>query len=160
MTPKVYFRDAIEEDISFIFNSWLKSYRNARAVSGIASSIYFSEHHKVLERIMKSCKVTIASNPADKSQIYGYIVFEEISGITVIHYSYVKHTFRKMGIAKTLLGTVKKDLSTGSMYSHSTLSGDRIAPKYNMVYSPYLALTPDYRCNYEEVNNEEEEVQD
>ena len=143
--PKVYFRDAQPEDVSFIFNSWLKSYRNAKAVSHVPSSIYYTEHHKVLEKILKTCNVTIASNPMDKSQIYGYVVFEKIDGFNVFHYAYTKHPFRKMGIMNALVRTVHRDPSVGCLYTHDTAIGSRIAPKYNGVYHPYLALTPDYR---------------
>lgn len=155
MTPKIVLRDAVPEDVSFIFNSWLKSYRGSRAVAGIVSSVFFAEHHRVLERIMKSCKVIVACNPEDTSQIYGYIVHEMVSGVDVFHYAYVKHTFRRMGLAKAMLQHIKPDTSTASMYSHATPVGDKIAPKYHMVYSPYLALTPDYRENDKEIEVEE-----
>jgi hypothetical protein len=106
---------------------------------------------------MASCQVTVAVNPHDDSQIYGYIVSEIKDGILVIHYVYVKHTFRKIGIAKEMLDSVRKDGSVAALYSHGTMVGDRIAPRYNLVYHPYVALTPDYRSNpIEEDQNEEE----
>ena len=72
-------RDMIESDVSFIFNTWLKSYRKSRITEGIENPIYFSEHHKIIEELLKRCDVVVASASDDSSIIYGYLVFEKIS---------------------------------------------------------------------------------
>jgi GNAT superfamily N-acetyltransferase len=140
----IVLRKAVPEDAPFIFNSWLKSFRKSPLARNICSTVYFSEHHKVIERLLRSCDVTLACNPDDPTQLYGYAVMENKDGVDVFHYIYVKHTFRRLGIAKTLKDDMQST-DAASVYTHHTQWADRIAPRYNMVYSPYVALTPDYR---------------
>jgi ribosomal protein S18 acetylase RimI-like enzyme len=131
-------RPVIDDDTAFIFNSWLKSYRFSHFGEKITNTIYFTEHHKILEKLMASSKVLIACNQEDPSQVYGYIVGGELDGIIVLHFIYVKHTFRNMGIGKTLLDAWGHDKEKAGVYTHHTRIADRLASKYNFVYHPYL----------------------
>jgi GNAT superfamily N-acetyltransferase len=106
----------------------------------VSSSIYFSEHHKVLEQIAKQGTILLAVNPEDVSQIYGYIAASRIDGILVIHYVYVKHPYRRFGIAKTLLNQFEHDPGAAACYTHHTKVIERVAPRYNMIYHPYILI--------------------
>ena len=90
---KVRLRTANDEDLPFIFNSWLKSYRNSHFAEKITNTIYFSDHHKVVENILKDSVTMIACNADDPTQMYGYAVGSQTDGIFVLHFIYVKHTF-------------------------------------------------------------------
>ena len=70
----VRLRTLTEEDKPFIFNSWLKSYRFSHFGEKITNTIYFEDHHKIIENILKKAKVVVACNEEDPSQDYGYIV--------------------------------------------------------------------------------------
>ena len=131
-------RPLVEEDRSFIFSSWLKSYRFSHFGEKITNTIYFEEHHKIVERLLDNSKVLIACNESDPSQLYGYIVVEEEGGILVVHFLYVKHTFRNVGIGKTLLDAVGHSTDKASVYTHHTRMADKLSSKYNFVYHPYL----------------------
>ena len=133
-------RPLVEEDRSFIFSSWLKSYRFSHFGEKITNTIYFEEHHKIVERLLDNSKVLIACNESDPSQLYGYIVVEEEGGILVVHFLYVKHTFRNVGIGKTLLDAVGHSTDKASVYTHHTRMADKLSSKYNFVYHPYLLL--------------------
>jgi ribosomal protein S18 acetylase RimI-like enzyme len=135
---KCRLRTMVEDDIPFIFNSWLKSYRFSHFGEKITNTIYFQDHHKVLERIVKNSKVLIACDPQDSSQLYGYSVAGEIDDVLVLHFIYVKHTFRNLGIGKTLLDALGHDKSSAAVYTHHTRMADKLAAKYNLVYHPYL----------------------
>jgi len=134
----VRLRPIIEDDTAFIFNSWLKSYRFSHFGEKITNTIYFAEHHKVIERLIDNSKVLVACNPEEPSQVYGYIIGEEVDGIFVLHFIYVKHTFRNMGVGKTLLDAWGHDKEKAGVYTHHTRMADKLAAKYNFVYHPYL----------------------
>ena len=102
-------RNANSEDVSFVFNSWLKSYRNALACKNVPNEIYFNEHHKLIERLVKDNKVVVACSETDANELYGYIVAGQSEGIFVLHYIYVKHSFRNMGIGLLINGEVKDE---------------------------------------------------
>lgn len=136
----VRIRRATELDANFIFNSWLKSYRSSPLASQLSSTIYFAEHHKIIERLFKTSEVLVACNETDVSQIYGWICAEKIDGIFCLHYVYMKHTFRNHGIAKALFNSFEHDPTNASCFTHGTRLGIRLANKYNMIYHPYLLM--------------------
>jgi len=79
-------RAATEEDISFIFNSWLKSFRDSNFGKQITNTIYFAQHHKLIENLLQSCNVFVACNESNPGELYGYICYEKVDGIFVMQY--------------------------------------------------------------------------
>tara|TARA_R100000458_G_scaffold48173_1_gene47122 strand:+ start:1138 stop:1596 length:459 start_codon:yes stop_codon:yes gene_type:complete len=142
-------RSSVKEDLPFIYNSWLKSYRFSHFGEKITNTIYFTDHHKVLENLIKQSEVLIACNGEDPSQVYGYIVGGAREGVFLLHFLYVKHTFRNMGIGKTLLDAMGHDSSSAAVYTHHTRMADKLASKHNFVYHPYLMF------DIEEVSDEQ-----
>ena len=136
-------RPATQDDIGFIFNSWLKSYRNSHFAKFITNTVYYENHHKVIEQLVKDNEVKVACNENDPNQLYGYICAGRLDGFFVCHYIYVKHSFRAMGIGKSLLNSFNHDADTASIYTAHTRICDRLAPKFNFVYIPYLAFKPE-----------------
>ena len=134
----VRLRTANDEDLPFIFNSWLKSFRFSPFAEKITSTIYFSDHHKVIENLLKNSVVMISCNEDDPSQLYGYAVGSQVDGIFVLHFIYVKHTFRNMGLGKMLLDSFGVDTENASVFTHFTKASESLASKYNFVYHPYL----------------------
>lgn len=141
LKPQVRLRPANQTDVPFIFNSWLKSYRDSAGAKTVSNTVYFAEHHKLIERIVKNNSVILAVNDSDPSQIYGYICAGQTEGIFTLHYLYVKHNFRNLGIGKVLLNAFEHDLATAGIYTHHTKIADKIASKYNFVYHPYVLYT-------------------
>jgi GNAT superfamily N-acetyltransferase len=137
----IRFRAASEEDIGFIFNSWLKSFRHSYFAKVISNTIYYEEQHKILEALIKASKVIVACDEKDTSQIYGYAVGDEIDNFLIIHYVYVKHSFRNMGIGKALLNVFDHSPEKAAIYTMHTRTCERLAPKYNFVYHPYIIFS-------------------
>lgn len=133
-------REVTEPDVSFVFNSWLKSHRHSDSTRGISSPVYYAGHHRLIERIILQSKVLIACNKDDESQIYGYICAGHVDGILAVHYIYIKQTYRNLGIGKELLNQFQHDFATASCYTHKNRMSDLLAEKYNMVYHPYLTM--------------------
>ncbi len=135
-------RPASAEDVSFIFNAWLKSYRSSDFAKNIQGEIYYHEHHKVIEEILKQYNVLIACNKDDYSQIYGFMCAGFTQNVLTIHYVYTKHTFRRMGIAKMLLNAFEYNPEYACIYTHETNAIKSITKELAMVYHPYVSLCP------------------
>ena len=138
----ILLRPANAEDVGFIFNAWLKSFRNSEHAKDLSNEIYFSEHHKVIEELLKRYDVIIACNNEDPSQIYGFICAGSTDGVFTLHYVYVKHTFRRMGIGQALLNSFQHDSNYAAIYTHHGRPAKHLAKKYNLIYHPYVALSP------------------
>lgn len=140
LKSQVQIRAATEKDLGFIFNSWLKSYKSSAYSKFITNPVYYDMHHKVVESILKRSKVFVAVDPKDTDRIFGYICTEISADTHIVHYAYVKETFRKMGIFRLLIEELK--LPKAFFHSHSTLLGSTVAGRLdnNAVYNPYLAF--------------------
>ena len=136
----VMLRKVIPSDISFIFSSWLKSYRSSNFAKNISNTIYYKAHHNLIETLLRYSDVIIACSSTDQDQIFGYMVASRIDGIFTIHYAYVKHPYRKLGIGTMMLGAFDHDFSTVGCYTHDTYIAHRLSVKYNLVYHPYLMV--------------------
>ncbi len=133
-------RSANEEDIPFIFNSWLKSYRNSYFAKAVTNTVFYTEHHKLLEKIIENNQVVIACKNDEPDQIYGWICAGKTDGIFTLHYVYVKHPFRGFGVGKQLLNVFDHDPAFAGIYTHHTKTAERLAPKFNMIYHPYVII--------------------
>lgn len=132
-------RAGLEADAPFIFNSWLKSYRFGDLAKHCDNSVYFAEQHKLIETLLKRCKTLVACGDKDAGEIYGYIVYEQVEGLLVIHYCYVKHTFRSMGMARELMVEAgHKRSESAALFTHYTDIMKKLADKLNLVYHPYI----------------------
>lgn len=136
----ILIRDAQPEDVSFIFNSWLKSYRSGLLARSVDNTIYYSEHHKLIERILKTSTVKIACNPEDIATIYGYLCFERIDGIFIGHFGYTKGPFRNLGVFSQLLKCTEHNFQNAGLFTHYTDKSRHLATRYNLVYHPYILL--------------------
>lgn len=134
----ILFRPLAYEDKAFVFNSWLKSFRNGMFCKNVDNTIYFLNHHKIVDSCTLKGKTVICCNADDPKTIYGYICYEEIEGQFVLHFIYVKNLYRKLGIGKQLLAQTGHDFGTLGCYTHQTIVGAMNEEKYNLVYHPYL----------------------
>jgi hypothetical protein len=134
----VVIRQAVEADVPFIFNSWLKSYR--ASCRSISNPVYFEFQHKTIEALLKRCQVQVACNATDANQLYGYIVYEQIDGVLVVHYCYIKDAFRRIGLLPKLAAGL--DVSAGGFYTHDTRGAAKLlaSGKLKFMYNPYLAF--------------------
>lgn len=84
-------------DLDFIYNSWIKSYRNRVPV---CKTLYCKKQHDLITSILGRSTILVATPDTDPELIVGYLVYEAES---TLHWVYVKQSFRHMGIAQELL---------------------------------------------------------
>lgn len=139
---QVQIRNAIEADVPFIFNSWLKSYKGSNACKSISAPIYYQFHHKTIETLLQKCSVKVVCSAADENQVYGYIVYELLETVPVLHYAYVKHLYRNMGLLSMMLYESGLGLENGGFNTHESPSFNKICQvkKLKFIYNPYLAF--------------------
>ena len=137
----ILYRQVLEEDKPFLFNSWLKSFRQGTLAANVDNSIYYTNHHKLVEKILSKSKTIICCNSDDPSIIYGYVTYQIVDGQFVLHYLYIKNIYRKLGLGRKLLAETKHDFNVLGCYTHQTSVGVAKEEKYNLVYHPYILFT-------------------
>jgi hypothetical protein len=128
MNSEITFRKYESEDENFIMSSLLRSYRDSVVNKDIPTKIYYDNQRSVTSKLLESADILVACSPDMSDQIYGYVVYEQPS---LLHYIYVKYTFRKFGIAKELLS--RAELTTPTIITHSPRSKTA-----DFIYNPYL----------------------
>lgn len=137
---KYIIRSKTEEDESFLYNSYLKSYHNNYPIKLVPSAIYYKEQAKELKRLFDTATINLAVFPEDANEIIGYVIYEYSSEALVLHYIYIKGMFRKKYIAtkiiKELLGDIKLIICTHMFDSFNEAKYK--LPGVKMSYDPYF----------------------
>lgn len=126
-----------QSDRNFIFDSWLKSYKESYEGKRIPSKIYFKIFQPELERIIEKSQVCVACDPEDHDQIYAYVVYEYIDDILCIHWAFTKHTFRRLGIMNDLIKQINVS-NNPILCTYIGINYDALKNKYNLIYNPGL----------------------
>lgn len=179
-------RKGNQEDIPFIYSSWSRSFRYAivqsrEVVEGeypcircnktelveagfkgngfIEDQIYRHGQRQLIERLLRSSDILVATSSEDQDTILGYIVYQPPQ---TIHYCYVKEGFRKLGICRALVnlthteggdrytsrttdsnGTTEINLPV-TYTTHTTVAWLRVCPSIRgervFVYDPYRLM--------------------
>lgn len=128
-------------DEAFIFNSWLKSFKDSPMMAGLSTTIYYKEMHETIKRILedKTSHVLMACDPDDDESLYGYVVAQTIGAALIFHWVYVKHPLRNFGIGRNLELAVKTHVPHESIaYSLRTKLTDILTRKESYVYNPFV----------------------
>ena len=131
-----------DEDLNFILSSYLKSYRTAGDNVRMTNEVYFYNFKKVIMKLLENSLVVMAVDHDDPNHIYGFAIFREDADIPILHYIYVKYTYRKLGVAKKILGRIFGSESAVIAISHSNRVVDEIKKRkdciYDFRYNPFL----------------------
>lgn len=142
---QIKIRSFIPEDLNFILNSWLHSFRDcSRFAQTIPDHIYNKYHSLVIQRILeRKVDCLIASDEEEKGLIYGYAVFEKNLKQDIFHYVYVKRAFNLQGIAKKLIKEAPFKVEH-AYASHMTAIKHKdqgifcLVKHLNLIHCPYL----------------------
>jgi GNAT superfamily N-acetyltransferase len=125
----VTIRPAEESDKAFIFATWLKGlYHGNSFYSEIEKDAYFTNYHAVLERVLAKSSVLVACLTDTPDVVLGYAVIERG---TVLHWVFVKKSWRRFGIAKRL---IPHPILT---VTHLTKLGSKLKPQ-EWAFNPFL----------------------
>ena len=127
-------------DKSYVYSTWLKCYKHESDFGKkIHPSQFFYWHQKVIDRILDQpdSVISVACLSDNEDVIVGYLVYQDQSK-PVLHFCYIKPSFRLMGIAKQLFKDNNINIED-SFFTHWTFPINKILPKFqNMIYDPYL----------------------
>jgi hypothetical protein len=122
-----------KEDLPFIYSTWLKCFRHSSTFAKeISNDIYYKYHQMVIDRILnRGATIYVACDKLSPETVFGYILGEG----DVLHFLYVKKSFRKLGIGTALLDTY----GIPEFISHLTKDSKKLSERYKpkMRYSPY-----------------------
>lgn len=129
----VAIREGVESDLPFIYASWLKGLRYGNDTFGaIQQDAYFKCYHQVLERVLENqnTSIRIACLKDEPDAILGY----SVSTGDILHFVFVKRSWRRIGIAKDLV-----NMCPPKTVTHITKVGESILNKLPGVsFNPFV----------------------
>lgn len=128
------------EDLPFVADSWVKSYRSRVVYTGVMNTLYSIGHNKLINVLKRFCKVVVACDQARPSYIIGWACARvNKQGVFELHYVYVKDTYRQMGVATAILKHLGYREGSVIMCSHwNRLARDIFSTRDYIEYNPYL----------------------
>jgi len=132
-------RDAIQEDLAFVYNSWLKQYRNSPFTVGMGNDLYYSQHRRVIDAILNKSDIKVICDAEDTNKIYAWACGEKFD-TPLMHFIYVKRDYRGKGLSKMLLSEFGWEEGSHVVSTHYLkLKGkDFSIGGTNIIYNPYL----------------------
>lgn len=132
--PEVVFREARDSDTAFLISSWLRSFAASKLALMADSDAYFQGYKLLVEAALSRSRVLVACQKADPDAIVGWVAVEP-GDVPRLHYVYVKHPFRRFGVARRLLSPL---LEKPCVYTHETPVLRRLTVPSQWTYNPFL----------------------
>jgi GNAT superfamily N-acetyltransferase len=127
-----------ETDKNIILSSWAHQVREVEPLKNLTREV-FREHMQKCLRALDENIVLTASNSEHKEQIYGWCCGAKRGSASVLHFIYVRKTWRQQGIATTLLKILCPQVGEEIIYfTHQSRGAERLKKKWKLVYNPYL----------------------
>lgn len=123
-------RRATQEDMRFVHSSWHTSHWKTWAHKHISRAEYNAGQDRRIDLAIARSEVLVAYLPEVPDEVLGWACIEPFR--EVLHYVYVKGTYRRMGIATGLVSGAAR------WYTHYADAPARaFAQKLNVVFNPY-----------------------
>lgn len=132
--PLVIIRPFEESDRRFVEASWFESYLKALRLPELPFEIFKHGMNARIARLIENSDVRIAAARAFPDEILGYAVLDKTT--PVMHWLYVKASFRRNGLGTKLLNTKPGTL----WYTHKpTREGHRFLVHHSLNFNPTFA---------------------
>lgn len=124
-------------DQNFILTTWMRGlYEGNDLFAKIKKRIFYENYEKIIKYLLShpSAVIQVASLVEDPDVILGYAVMERISATKEhrLHWLYVKHLWRRIGIAKDLVKPFNIKTVT-----HLTKMVEEFKP-HRMTFNPFI----------------------
>lgn len=135
LSPDLIMRPATPDEMDFVLDSWLKSYKFSPWAGVQENHKYFVNQREAIEALLaRGAVLTVAEWP-ETERVAGYICHEHKDSVDVVHYVYVKDHWRKMGVGKSLVNHVSRGGQL--IYTFRTRASKYILP--GAVFAPEIA---------------------
>jgi ribosomal protein S18 acetylase RimI-like enzyme len=135
MRDNVTLRPAQQSDVNFILNSMLSGIRDSNQQLGLSSFNFFDNVKEVIKLLLETADTLIACDSEEQDVIYGYCIFQD----STLHYVYVKHSLRRLGLGRDLVLEAMGRIPT--YYTIESKVSQKLANRFNLKYNPYFLIT-------------------
>lgn len=132
-------------------DTWVHTYRNSAWAREMHSHTYKATQRRLTNRLLERAHVLVGCAAHDDQQIYGWLCGETHASRFCLHYVWVHHAMRGMGIGRSLVRRFLVDTEPDmpGVVSHLSDAARALAmqnririPQLTCSYRPYLRYNP------------------
>jgi ribosomal protein S18 acetylase RimI-like enzyme len=132
-------RPFTESDRHFIARGWVSEMRRSGFARHVPQNVYWPCQHELVRQLLERAHTIVACDPEDPQHVYGCIVVQ--AEAPVIHWLYVKGSYRRVGLATALVTATFGDRRPLFCTQAPELFRDReLIERHEVIYCPYLLL--------------------
>lgn len=98
-----------------------------------AEERYVAHHNRLTEALEPRAQCVVVAAEDNPGELLGYVVAERREGAPLVHWLYVKHRLRRLGVGALLLAAVK---AQGGRYTTHTRAGARLVARFGLRFTP------------------------
>lgn len=142
-----------KDEEAFVFSAMTRAMRESAFGREMSDEVFLRTYRKIIKkRLQEGMEVYVAkpatpAKPNEKEIFYGFIAFEKMGSVPVVHFLYTSKYYRNTGIAKKLLGLAVDKIKVGDkedyelfVYTNHTVQAYKLRSKYPCIYNPFLFL--------------------
>ena len=132
----------IESDIDFIMDSWTNlMYR--QGYNNFVPREFFKERQYALivNLLKRGARCYIACEKGNMEHPLGYICYETVKDLNVVHMLYVRQLFRRNGLGEKLMNRIYPELRKNSeilITQPTYIIKKKKAKEFNIIYLPHM----------------------
>lgn len=130
-------RPSTVNDIGFVMHSWVRTVGQWFEAMRFPKWKACRSFQVLLLERLEDMEIKIACNPADRDQIFGYLVGETVENSFTIHFVYVKEFIRNSQIARRLIESCKEVFNKDLYHSYAGPNGMSLGRKFNAKFNPF-----------------------
>lgn len=126
-----------ESEKNFVLSSWLRSYTSSKWAESMPRDTFMRGHHRVVSALLDKHHTWVAE--VTPGELAGWTC----TGKYVLHYVYVKSTYRRMGVGRTLLNAPSAsgtEVPGRDVATHWTYAATACPLFKGMAFNPYEAF--------------------
>jgi GNAT superfamily N-acetyltransferase len=128
-----------ETDSGIVIGAWRDHIRSLAPFKYLDREA-LGRHDGVLEGLVERCRPIVVCGSEIDAQVKGWICCEHQGDVPVLHFLYVRNTWRQRGIATALMGIYfAQEFKRRTIYhTHPGRSVKHLRAPWKLVHNPYL----------------------
>lgn len=138
--PAFKIRPVTPEDLPYIFSTWLDGQRKVGDRAYFTNTLYYEKEKPRISGILENSRVGILVNPEDTNHIYGFLVWDFLDDLFVLHYAHMKRAYQRLGIMTQAMSLIcpKDKRKSGFITTHINDLAGKLRERHQFKYNPFI----------------------
>lgn len=135
----VVVRFATPDDMGLIHSSWYKAVRETEPNNLIPVERFKPHMNRTIQSALKTGSVLVMCHPDEPSEILGWVAYEWVAGVLLVHWIYVRRIWRGIGLAGWMMNQIDEQWRSVPIIATQPGPIASLHKAFNkIVYDPYI----------------------